>query len=107
MNNKFKDFYFKSKSEKTFDTIFEKWYSRGYWGNVEKEKIKEQQHDWYTKLKKIIEERDYSGILLVIENRENKVTRDMFTKLTKISIKKKKTEIIREKVRKFCEEGLN
>lgn len=107
MNHKFKEFYFHSKSEKTFNCIFEKWYNRGYWGKIERDRIKQQQHDWYIKLKKMIEEKDYAGILMAIENRDNKVSREMFTRLTKINVKKKTSKIIREKLKQFCYSDLD
>lgn len=101
-NNKFKEFYFKQKQEKVFENVFEKWYSLGYWGSIDKDKIKNQQHSWYQRLIKLIKEKDYHSLLLSVENRDNKVTREMFSKLTNIDIKKKKIEYIKEKLRDFC-----
>jgi hypothetical protein len=102
LRTKFKDFYFSSKDKKTFNTIFEKWYNRGHWGKINKEQIKKQQYDWYTKLKKMIKERDYDSILMSVENRQNKVSREMFSKITNINIKKKAGKIIRKKLKEFC-----
>lgn len=102
MAYKFKEFYFKSKDEKTFNIIFEKWYNRGHWGVIDKQKIKTQQYDWYMKLKKMINEKDYGSLLMSVEHRQNKVSREMFSILTNINIKKKTTKIIKEKLKDFC-----
>lgn len=98
----FKAFYFETKDKKTFEKIFEKYYKNGHWGKIDKEKIKSQQFDWYFKLKRMVEERDWESIFMSVENRDHKVSREMVSKLTNINIKKKAGKIIKQRLQEFC-----
>jgi hypothetical protein len=40
--------------------------------------------------------------MTVVGHRDNQVTRELFTKLTKINIKKKKVEHIKERLKEYC-----
>lgn len=98
----FKKYYNENKSENIFEHTFDKYYKRGHFGNINRDEIKKQQKDWFEKLKQIIEEKDFGSLMTVVEHRDSQVTRELFTKLTNINIKKLKAKIIREKLRKFC-----
>ena len=98
----FKEYYKKDKDEIIFEKTFDKYYKRGHFGEIDRETIRQQQRDWFKKLQKIIEEKDFGSLLLAVEHRDNQVTRELFTKITKINIKKQKAKIIKEKLRKFC-----
>ena len=98
----FKDFYTNEKHEMMFEKTFSKYYKRGHWGEMRKELIREQQKDWWEKLKNLIEEKDYGSLLMAVGHRKNKVSREMFSKLTGINIKQKTTKIIKETLREYC-----
>lgn len=98
----FKEYYKEEKDENIFENTFNKFYKHGHFGCVDKDEIREQQKDWFFKLKTIIEEKDYGSLMTVVGHRDSKLTREWFTKLTKINIKKKKVAIIKEKLKEFC-----
>jgi len=98
----FREYYKQDKDEIIFENTFDKFYKRGHFGTIDREVIREQQKDWYSKLKTIVEEKDYGSLMTVMGHRDNQVTREFFTKLTKINIKKKKVEQIQEKLKEFC-----
>jgi len=98
----FKEFYKKEKEEHFFDKVFEKYYNRGHFGKIEKKLIREQQHDWFKKLKILINERDFQGLMLALGERKNKISRELFQKLTGLKIKAKTTKIIEQTLEDFC-----
>ena len=98
----FKDFYKKEKEELFFEKVFEKYYNRGHFGKINKKLIKEQQHDWYKKLKKLINEKDHQGLMLALGERKNKISRELFQKLTGLRIKSKTTKVIEQILEDFC-----
>lgn len=99
---KFKTFYNNLKCNDIFEKIFIKYYNRGHWGKINKENIYEQQKDWFYKLKDVIKEGDYENLLAIVGNRDNHVTREYFSKLTRIHIKKKKLQFVKEKLHEYC-----
>jgi hypothetical protein len=99
---KFKAFYNELKCEEIFNKVFTKYYNRGHWGNITRKKIYEQQKDWFYKLRNIINEANYDDLLSVVGNRDNQVTREYFGKLTRITIKKKRLQYVKEKLMEFC-----
>jgi predicted NUDIX family NTP pyrophosphohydrolase len=94
----FSEFYYEHKDLRSFNNIFEKWYSKKYWGEIEKNKIKKQQLEWYLKLKKIIEEKDVDGLFFVVSNWENCVTRDLVSEMLGINIKRGTVDLIKERI---------
>lgn len=101
---RFKNFYTGLREDELFNLLFEKYYSRKHFGNIDKDKIKFQQKEWYKKLKTIIEERDYHSLFLVLEDRNNKVSRDFFHAFTGINIKKKSSKNLQKILEKFCKD---
>lgn len=98
----FKNYYNEQKDDILFEKTFDKFYKRGHFGKINRDEIRTQQKDWFEKLKNIIQEKDYGSLLTVIGHRDNQVTRELFTKLTKINIKKKKINLIKEKLKEYC-----
>lgn len=98
----FKKYYNEHKDDIIFEKTFDKFYKRGHFGKIDRDAIHTQQRDWFLKLKKIIEEKDYGSLLSVVGHRDNQVTREFFTKLTKINIKKKKVNYIKERLKEYC-----
>jgi len=97
----FKSFYFEKKDKTNFENIFEKFYKNGHWGDIEKDKIKSQQFDWYLKLKKMIEEKDWESLFMSVENRDYRVSREIVSNLININIRKKAGKIIKKKLQDF------
>jgi len=98
----FRNYYNEQKDDIIFEETFDKFYKRGHFGKIDREEIRVQQKDWFIKLKKIIEEKDYGSLLTVVGHRDTQVTRELFTKLTKINIKKKKVNYIKERLKEYC-----
>jgi len=98
----FKQFYRQEKEEKIFEKTFEKFYKRGHFGKIKKDLIRGQQKDWYDKLKNLIDDRDYGSLLMAVGHRKNKVSRELFSRLTGINIKQKTTKIIEKTLKDFC-----
>ena len=98
----FKKYYTEQKDDIIFEKTFDKFYKRGHFGKIDRKEICKQQKDWFLKLKDIINEKDYGSLMTVVGHRDNQVTRELFTKLTKINIKKKKVNYIKEKLKEYC-----
>ena len=98
----FRNYYNKRKYDVIFENTFDKFYKRGHFGKIDRDIIHEQQKGWFLKLKDIINEKDYGSLMTVVGHRDNQVTRELFSKITKINIKKKKVKYIKEKLREYC-----
>lgn len=98
----FKNFYYSSKNNKMdiFESVFEKYYSKGYFGKLDRQQIKEQQLSWFNKFLIIIEEGDKDAINQILENRDNLVSRDWFSQIYKEDILEKSRQEIKESVNK-------
>jgi hypothetical protein len=83
------------KYEVVFNKIFERYYKKGYFGDIPKEEIKISQYKWFCKLANAINEKKHDKIIPFITNHNNKVTRSYFSNLfgEDIALKGKK-EII-------------
>lgn len=97
----FKNFYYRNKSNKQqiFEDVFETYYDKGYFGKLNKSTIKEQQIEWFKKFLVILDEGDKSLINNILANRDNLVTRELFSRIYK--------EDILEKSRKEIEDSVN
>ena len=99
-----KKFYYKNKDNKLFNSIFEKWYNRGHWGNVDKEKMREQQFDWYKKLKQIIEDIKKSDLDIVTQNKLIKRVEgeiDLIESFSKLDTKSVQKEFWKDLIKAF------
>jgi hypothetical protein len=80
-----------------FESTFEKYYSKGYFGNINKETIKTQQLDWFDKFLLIIEEGDKSMLTSILSSRDHCCTREWFSSIYKVDIRELgKKEILEE-----------
>ena len=79
----FKHFFYNSKDnkEQIFESIFEHYYEKGYFGKISKPVIKESQKIWFNRLNLLLEEGDKDYIMSVLENRDNICTREYFGKI--------------------------
>lgn len=92
----FSNFYkLQIKYEEIFDNIFEEYYNKGYFGNIDKSTIKEVQYKWFCRVVKLIEKDLKDELIPYISNHNNKITREYFSAVSGKNIKNKgKKEII-------------
>jgi hypothetical protein len=98
----FSEYYKEQKDDIIFEKTFDKFYKRGHYGKMDRVEICTQQKEWFLKLKTIIQEKDYGSLMTVVGHRNSQVTRELFSKLTKINIKKKRAEYIKERLKEYC-----
>ena len=98
----FKNFYYSSKNNKMdiFESVFEKYYSKGYFGKLDRTIIKEQQLSWFKKFTLILEEGDKDSLNYILANRDNLVSRDWFSQIYKEDIMEKSRQEIEESINK-------
>jgi len=84
----FKHFYYSSKTNKQiiFESVFDSYYKKGYFGKIEKKTIQEQQKSWYKKFLLILEEGDVDTLKSILSNRDNLITRAWFSEIYKEDI---------------------
>lgn len=98
----FKNFYYSNKDNKfnIFESVFEKYYSKGYFGKLDRQIIKEQQMSWFKKFLLILEENDKDTIKFILNNRDNVMSREWFSQIYKEDIVEKSRHEIEESVEK-------
>lgn len=98
----FKNFYYSNKDNKfnIFESVFEKYYSKGYFGKLDRQIIKEQQMSWFKKFLLILEENDKDTIKFILNNRDNVMSREWFSMIYKEDIVEKSRHEIEESVEK-------
>lgn len=79
----FKNFYYNSKNNKDqiFESVFEYYYKKGYYGTISKSVIKESQKKWFEKFLIILEAKEEDSINMILSNRDNIPTREFFGKI--------------------------
>ena len=82
---RFKTFLKTQNSSELFESTFEKYYSRGYFGSIDKNEIKEQQRDWFDKFNFILEEGDLGMVISSLQSRDN-ICRDWFSNIYKVDV---------------------
>lgn len=94
---RFTEYYdFHKKYKIIFNEIFETYYEKGYFGSVSKEDIKAFQYKWFCRLVEVIESKQDNVLEPFIVNSNNKITREYYSKITGINLKrKKKTDVIK------------
>ena len=80
--------------EDIFNQIFETYYSKGYFGVVDKNDIKVIQYKWFKKVVAIIEHDEKEHLAPYVINHNNKITREFYSKITGDNIKNKGKEYI-------------
>lgn len=102
---RFKEYYKQTPSDKNlFEEVFEKYYSKGCFGTIDKTIIKEQQFNWFNKFNLILEQKDVDMVLMALNNRDNVCTREWFSKIYNVDILESSKEEIRKIVSKVIEE---
>jgi hypothetical protein len=97
---RFKEYYqasIKQSKLDIFEQVFTKYYSKGFFGTISESVVKKQQRSWFEKFLMIIENKDYEGLMLALEDRQNLVTREWFSRLCETDIMDKSRKEI-EKV---------
>ena len=84
-----------------FESVFNKYYKKGYFGKIGKPEIKSQQKSWFSKFTKIIENKDADSLLFILESRDSLCTREWFSRFYGIDIVEKSmkdiSKIVNEK----------
>ncbi len=98
---KFRNYYKLQQDYKhIFDRIFESYYNKGYFGDVNKEEVKDVQYKWFKRVVTIIEYKDEQKLIPFITNHNNKLTREFYSEISGNNIKNKGKEYILNKVQK-------
>lgn len=101
----FKLYYNINRQDKIFEKIFTKFYENKYFGDIEESLIREHQHIWFKKFIKLIETKNYEELLVSMESRENKFSREIYDKVIGSKIKYRTKEEVTEELIKFCGEN--
>jgi hypothetical protein len=98
----FKHFFYNSKNNKQeiFESVFEYYYTKGYFGKIDKKVIKESQQKWFTKLVFLLESNDQDSLNLILSNRDNTCTREYFGRIYGENILESSRNEIEEIVKK-------
>lgn len=97
---RFKEYYqasIKQSKLEIFEQVFDKYYKKGFFGTLSEQVVKKQQRSWFEKFLVIMETKDYEGLMLSLEDRQNLVTREWFSRLCETDIMDKSRKEI-EKV---------
>jgi hypothetical protein len=101
---RFKEFHeFKSNHKKIFEVIFEKYYKKGYFGDIDRTIIIEQQKKWFSLFYNILNEKDKNDLMDILCNSKNKITKEWFTELSGLDIKHKNKIDIENTIKEFVE----
>ena len=96
----FKHFYYRNITDKSiiFESVFETYYEKGYFGKLDKDVIKSQQKSWFDKLIMLLDEGDQDCLFNVLQNRDN-ITRQWVSRIYNEDI----TESFRQEIKDFLE----
>jgi hypothetical protein len=96
----FKHFYYRNITDKSiiFESVFETYYEKGYFGKLDKDVIKSQQKSWFDKLIMLLDEGDQDFLFNVLQNRDN-ITRQWVSRIYNEDI----TESSRQEIKDFLE----
>jgi len=95
--------------ERLFESIFDDLYERGcYSRSFPKSELKESQYRWFKIFKKILETKEFTTIVYLLNEAENNnVTREWFSKLTGYDMARKSSQFVEQVVREYCNIELN
>lgn len=95
--------------ERLFESIFDDLYERGcYSRSFPKSELKETQYRWFKIFKKILETKEFTTIVYLLNEAENNnVTREWFSKLTGYDMARKSSQFVEQVVREYCNIELN
>jgi len=100
---RFKEYYqasVKQSKLEIFEQVFDKFYNKGFFGTLSQSIVKKQQRSWFDKFLLIIENKDYEGLILALEDRQNLVTREWFSRICEIDIMNKSRKEIESVIQK-------
>ena len=87
---RFREYYLlEVKIDDIFEKSFQKFYRKGFFGNIEESLVKQTQRLWYEKLVRFIIEKNYKELELAIGSIENKISREYFSAFTGVNVKHK------------------
>jgi hypothetical protein len=105
---KFKAFYeLDQKEQEIFEDVFNSYYKKGYFGDIDKEEIKSHQQDWFKKLSHFIKEKNANELAMALSNKENKLSREWFTQITELNVRYKTKEKILEIIKGYVDKTRN
>lgn len=87
-----------------FEHVFETQYSKGYFGDVDKVMIKQQQWDWFSTLVEMIVTGDKESLIEVLDRVQYKITRIYFSHIVGKNIVREVTDTIMDDIRESTEE---
>ena len=95
--------------DRLFESIFDDLYERGcYSRNFQREELKETQYRWFKIFKKVLETKEYTTIVYLLnESENNNITREWFSKLTGYDMARKSNQFVEQVVREYCNIELN
>ena len=95
---RFKEYFYSNRDNKReiFESVFEKYFHKGYFGNISRSVIKEQQESWYQKFLYILEDKDIDNLLSVLSSRDAICTREWFSRIYGIDIVEKSKDDIKD-----------
>lgn len=96
---RFKEYYQASVKQSKldiFEEVFRKYYDKGFYGKLTESVVKKQQRSWFDKFLIIMESKDYESLMSVLEDRQNLVTREWFSRLCEIDIVEKSRKEIEQ-----------
>ena len=95
--------------DRLFESIFDDLYERGcYSRSFPKSELKETQYRWFKIFKKILETKEFTTIVYLLNEAENNnVTREWFSKLTGYDMARKSSQFVEQVVREYCNIELN
>lgn len=86
-----------------FESSFDKFYTKGYYGTIKREEIREQQKDWFDKFLLILEEGDISLMMSILSARDS-ICREWFSSIYQVEVKEYgKKEMLEELTNIFKE----
>lgn len=97
----FLSFYNLNRKDKIFEKTFNKFYTAGHFGKIDKTLIEKDQKEWFDKLVLLIQEKNSDELFAVMESFESKFSRECFDKIMGSKIKYKDRNIVKEEIQKF------
>ena len=97
-------FYNSLKREKIFEEVFDKYYTEGFFGNVDKSILKETKKHWFDNLWNLIYENRQDLLLEVLQNGD-KFIRECFDELTSENLKNKPKKYLEKDILNYTMGG--
>ena len=94
---RFKEYFYSNRDNKQeiFESVFDKYYTKGYFGKISKSMIKEQQQSWFQKFLYILEDKDMDNLMSVLSSRDSVCTREWFSRIYGVDIVEKSKDDIK------------